>query len=1324
MIANKDFYFLNHFRVLFLFCCLLILTSCGVSGCYQEPNSDSSGTYINKYVSFDVDSIVDEKKDNKISVKRNEELEIKVSGTVSMCKNKARNAVSKSYSNAIVCKDGKKKVCNATCTDAAKCFNCTGEPITTPSPSICAASENSICLDGTKYNMNDVNKPKKLYNCSDMVTCDEGKNQYWYHDATTTTTATRGQSWGTCSPPIPSASWVPDPVVSVCVPMNTGNNTPLLKILCSQEVTPSNFREKRYGNCYKVSYALESSCGDCIDNTAKEEESFCKVHSKCSTSASYNYARCNWCLQTAKKNTNHVCRNAAYFRGVAASDKCNSIIATDPYGACTQATYCSDGIKNLYAPIKGIFVGSNADICQTAGFCAGGKAFKQIGNGFGDAFNKGYETTSYGDCSDQGKSKLVCDEEGNETIYFYDKEGIPVNANATGRRCQKLGHIDSRKESWSEIMNDVYKGDVVSMSINKPIDGDPKALSKDRKFTYKTPGNTTINRWVDKNKYADLVTRFAGGECPDLIKYSDSIDTLKKTTQYKDCEALKKYTTPFWHTFGKKLFLKGINSGDCSAIIDNKDAVYFNSTDATPDFGITQQINDKDHNTIQVYRQFIATEQFSKICAKVDDTDYTDNLGGYNVATATKSCIAVNGNPSACCTAGGGRSLTDNRGALEYVFGKPDDPTNLWRAVSSAPKKASLTGDSSTDTFTIKNDATGGACMKNLYFRIASGSDRQDNSGYYTVEFTHKQYTASGSVGSVITSITDSVKDMVFGGSGLKKYFTHLAGNHDYIQYIRTLLVLSIILYGLAFLMGYVEFSQSDFIIRILKIGTVLILISPQGFDLFHDYFFKLFIEGTDDLIAKASIVGDFSTLTSGDQDSCLPSQGGNNFPYFDKALALLFFNPTTWLKILALLATSPMGIVLVILLITALFYFLIGVFNAIITYLMCFLAVGILIFIAPVIIPFMLFQTTYFIFENWWKLLARYALEPVLLVVGLQVLVELFFAALIKTLDFHVCWKCAWPINLGAIKGLDKALKTTGITTEVFCLSFFGPHGVYDSGGMLLGGVGLLLSEVILVAILAHTIKGYNGFIGSMLDTLLDINSDADLSPSGKIANFARKSLASGEKWVGDKVKSTARKGMSRATGLNLKTGEERKEERRSEKAQKAEIDKRDLSRSLAEEGGWLGRKLGRDLDVDTCNALMGNLSNSKLAEQAKLDGAKGIEGASQLGRTMFESLSKDLGGSTFLEGMSALRDKKGTEVDGNLKDLHRVLNNPAARLALNELTDHGKKNDQAVKNARERLGKLIFTDSKASEAFLGEGRENVSKEIFKLGREKRSGV
>ena len=246
----------------------------------------------------------------------------------------------------------------------------------------------------------------------------------------------------------------------------------------------------------------------------------------------------------------------------------------------------------------------------------------------------------------------------------------------------------------------------------------------------------------------------------------------------------------------------------------------------------------------------------------------------------------------------------------------------------------------------------------------------------------------------------------------------------DYISIIHRLLNLYVIVFGLMFLFGLIKTDYVDFLIRIVKISFIIILIKPNSFIFFNQYLFSAFLKFSGTLIAYAT-----------------GAPASNPFAFLNQSLAIMMFDPITYFKIISLMFQGFLGVVVFIIIIYAAYTFVKAVFQALKVYLMSFIGLGLCFALAPIFIPFALFKITQPLFDNWFKALIRFAMEPVILFIGLIILNAILISILQELFNFSACFKCTFPFGF-SIPGVFSIGDAT-----LFCIPWFSPWGVDNVG-------------------------------------------------------------------------------------------------------------------------------------------------------------------------------------------------------------------------------------------------------------------------------------
>jgi type IV secretory pathway VirB6-like protein len=349
------------------------------------------------------------------------------------------------------------------------------------------------------------------------------------------------------------------------------------------------------------------------------------------------------------------------------------------------------------------------------------------------------------------------------------------------------------------------------------------------------------------------------------------------------------------------------------------------------------------------------------------------------------------------------------------------------------PIKGLLFGYCRTSAF------TGTVADPNNYFPEMSQLDyRIDEAGCEGLTYTN-YYGVS--VPAWQNGLSKRMYNILVGGTaGLNGVF------NPFIETLRLVLVLYVALYGMFFMLGMVSDDRGDFVKRIIQVSIVSVLLTPNSWEFFNEYFFHLFTKGVDDLIAifTSDFTGSAEILynTAGAGLNQLDASYNYNTPanlnlpvghpatvsihtqrifniftFADVTIDMLF-NQATWIKIAGLLFNSPIGFIYIILILMGMYMFIMVVFKALVLYLLAMIAIALLLIVAPIFLIFMLFSRTRPLFDGWIKNLMVYTLQPVMVITALAIFNIFFYAALHKLLFYRVCWQSVFSgeLDIGLI--------------------------------------------------------------------------------------------------------------------------------------------------------------------------------------------------------------------------------------------------------------------------------------------------------------------
>jgi type IV secretory pathway VirB6-like protein len=264
-----------------------------------------------------------------------------------------------------------------------------------------------------------------------------------------------------------------------------------------------------------------------------------------------------------------------------------------------------------------------------------------------------------------------------------------------------------------------------------------------------------------------------------------------------------------------------------------------------------------------------------------------------------------------------------------------------------------------------------------------------DNAGEYKVTFVSGIYDPTESAG-VFEYVRELVTDKLL--SAAKTIFTNVTANTEYVNMVKTILILFVVFTGIAYLIGMVQQKQSDVIVRIIKVGIVLQLIQPNSWEFFYDHFFVLFINGTNQLIA---------IINSHNIGYDLEKP----FKFLDDFLVQRLFSSQTWAKISSIFLTNILGFLWFIILFLTILYFIYCCAIVFIAYLVALVAVSIIIIIFPISLLAILFASPLRnIFDAWVTQIASFAFQAVLSFSLLSFFFGVIMNFIYRNLGFITC--------------------------------------------------------------------------------------------------------------------------------------------------------------------------------------------------------------------------------------------------------------------------------------------------------------------------------
>lgn len=279
------------------------------------------------------------------------------------------------------------------------------------------------------------------------------------------------------------------------------------------------------------------------------------------------------------------------------------------------------------------------------------------------------------------------------------------------------------------------------------------------------------------------------------------------------------------------------------------------------------------------------------------------------------------------------------------------------------------------------------------YFKILD-KYYDDNSGGFNVALKRGFVPVqTPPITYVMNMITDSLN------SASETLFKRIIADNDYLTAMKLFLLLYMIVYGILYTVGVLNMSQKELFFTFLKLIIVGQLVTTEtSWDLFNNYFFSFFTDGTNEMLAIIT--------------SSITGQTINGFTFFDNLLGL-FFSYETAMKIVALIFSVPTGIVIAGILYVALAIYTISLVQGLVLYLLAFIATCLLIIVGPIFISFMLFKQTRSLFDSWINQFAVYFFQPVLVFGALALMSQIIISSMYKILGFSACFDEYIRINI-----------------------------------------------------------------------------------------------------------------------------------------------------------------------------------------------------------------------------------------------------------------------------------------------------------------------
>jgi type IV secretory pathway VirB6-like protein len=413
-----------------------------------------------------------------------------------------------------------------------------------------------------------------------------------------------------------------------------------------------------------------------------------------------------------------------------------------------------------------------------------------------------------------------------------------------------------------------------------------------------------------------------------------------------------------------------------------------------------------------------------------------------------------------------------------------------------------------------------------------------DNGGKYNIEFLRGVIDESDEAG-LIAGIVRTMERYLFGSSTyndkLGTYITKMgvvefmykAILQDNIvkNVISISLVMYITFYGLAFFMGMVDYGKKEVMMRLLKIGLVIMFTNPKAWSMYNEFVVKFFKNGMDSVVAMISEIFEsnmdptLGSISAKQEANSANIDVGRKFIYIDNLIKDLISRPTI-AKIFGLLLIPGKGIFAIIyipVIFLLIGYFVYTMLDVALKYIINLLKICIGLALGPIFILFSLFEKTKDMFKNWVAFLASRSLEIVILFTMLHPFLLIIDSSFKTMLGFRVCTEA---VNNGIMKysiyksqGVDRGIFQwfeffLKIAALIFVTKSICNKAAYISGQLIsIGGV----SNADSVRETGHGQSGFN-MASSIAAGALGLAKEAVTSGRvAKLAKFGGRLLAKG---------------------------------------------------------------------------------------------------------------------------------------------------------------------------------------------------------------------
>ncbi|MDA0902062.1 MAG: type IV secretion system protein, partial [Proteobacteria bacterium] len=427
-----------------------------------------------------------------------------------------------------------------------------------------------------------------------------------------------------------------------------------------------------------------------------------------------------------------------------------------------------------------------------------------------------------------------------------------------------------------------------------------------------------------------------------------------------------------------------------------------------------------------------------------------------------------------------------------------------------------------------------------------------NNSGSYQVTVKSKLDCAKNvtsqcsDIASMVDGVVTPVINIIDGDKAAgevgeaERIYKLLVNDPTYKLILQLCFITMITFYGVGYLMGVSEFSQSEILTRVIKISIIYLFVSPDGWIWFEKIFVQIFKDSTDYLAFIMASAFDNST----EIQNAIANQD-----FYDKSILFasvddvlgLFLSTAVQKKISALLFASIFGWAYVYIIYLGFLLYIYAVANAVLLYLTAQVFISILFVLGPIFFILLLFNQTKDMFDKWLSALIGFSLQQIFLLTTLAFFNMMMEEVIRMSMGFRICWDDVWVIN---------------IVTRIKILSWWtissmpprtntqtGVGGFSDATGVP------SIFSILYIWLIASLMNKFIGFMTDLASTISSgINASSMASGVAQIAKGVRQQVGEGldKTW-----KSTGKHLIRRADQAVFDSGKYAKDARRKNKEQ-----------------------------------------------------------------------------------------------------------------------------------------------------------------------------